>query len=390
MRILFAADVNRDPNSGAAGTEYQTLAGLRRLGHEVDEIWRDDLPHWVRHGNLHYLLELPRAYRRAIRRKWQQGSYDVVHVNQGHSYLAAEDHRRSRRPGVFVCRSHGLDDHMEIVLRGWRRQLGIRNRSVMKAIPGRLIDQLLFRHDRLAARYSSGYIVSSSLDREFLIGEHGMQPDRVACIPQAPAEVFVETPAPPLSPDRLRHLLHVGSFAYWKGPHTVAEVANQILPSHPDARLTWVCASRDHDRAAQLLSPDARPRTRFVGHLSQQELLDVYDRHGIFLCPSLFEGFCKVFLEAMARGLCVIGTRVGGMRDIIETGRNGLLVETGDARAVVEHIEHLWAHAEMASTISAEAAREARQYSWDRVARETAAFYESLLGMRRAEASAQP
>jgi len=390
MRILFAADVPPDPDSGAAGTEFQTLRALERLGHRVDEVWRDDLPHWIRHGNLHYLLELPRAYRAAIRRRWRQGLYDVVHVNQGHAYLAAKDHRQQRRPGVFVCRSHGLDDHMEIVLREWRRKLGIRNRSPMKAIPGRLIDALLFRHERLAARYTSGYIVSSSLDREFLIDEHGMARDRVACVPQAPASVFVETPARPLAPDRLRHVLHVGSFAYWKGPHTVAEVANQILPRHPEVRLTWVCGEGDHGNAAQLLSTEAKRRTSFIGHLSQQELLEIYDRHGVFLCPSLFEGFCKVFLEAMARGLCVIGTRTGGMRDIIQTGRNGLLVEPSDTRGIVEHIERLGKQAVSASVMSAEAARDARQYSWDRVARETAAFYESLLSMRQAGVGAHP
>ncbi len=43
MKILFAANVSPDPNSGAAGTEFQTIAGLRRLRHEVDEIWAEEL-----------------------------------------------------------------------------------------------------------------------------------------------------------------------------------------------------------------------------------------------------------------------------------------------------------------------------------------------------------
>ena len=43
MKILVGADVPPDPNSGAAGTVYQTNAALRELGHDVDEIWANDI-----------------------------------------------------------------------------------------------------------------------------------------------------------------------------------------------------------------------------------------------------------------------------------------------------------------------------------------------------------
>ncbi|MBE9203856.1 hypothetical protein IQ218_10925 [Synechocystis salina LEGE 06099] len=67
LRILTVADTPCDPNSGAAGTVYYTNQALRQLGHEVDEIWADDLgPRRIAHGNLHSLLEQPRAYRIAV------------------------------------------------------------------------------------------------------------------------------------------------------------------------------------------------------------------------------------------------------------------------------------------------------------------------------------
>src|SRR5262249_43903224 len=90
MRILLMADVPRDPNSGAAGTEVQTAEALRALGHEVDEVWAPQLGRRIAHGNLHYLFELPRTYRREMKRALTAKRYDVIHVNQPHGYLAAK------------------------------------------------------------------------------------------------------------------------------------------------------------------------------------------------------------------------------------------------------------------------------------------------------------
>src|SRR5205085_9164509 len=107
MRILLMADTPRDIDSGAAGTEIRTADALRAIGHEVDDVWADTLGRRIRHGNLHYLLELPRAYRREMMRAIAKRDYDVVHVNQPHGWLAAKALRASGSRAVFVHRSHG-------------------------------------------------------------------------------------------------------------------------------------------------------------------------------------------------------------------------------------------------------------------------------------------
>src|SRR2546426_12134532 len=80
LRILLMADVPRDPNAGAAGTEVQTSEALQRLGHEVDEVWAPRLGRRIAHGNLHYLIELPRAYRREMKRARPPKRYDGIHL----------------------------------------------------------------------------------------------------------------------------------------------------------------------------------------------------------------------------------------------------------------------------------------------------------------------
>ncbi len=80
-------------------------------------------------------------------------------------------------------------------------------------------------------------------------------------------------------------------------------------------------------------------------------------------------------MEAMARGLCVIVTKTGGMKDIIEDGKNGLYVDFNDAQGIIKRILYLRGHLGAAADIAASASQTARSFSWDRVARETAEFY---------------
>ena len=81
--------------------------------------------------------------------------------------------------------------------------------------------------------------------------------------------------------------------------------------------MTWVTSKLAHDQVLELLSETARPRVALLDWMPQKELLDVYDNHGIFVFPSFFEGFGKAFLEAMARGLCVVAADNGGASDVI-------------------------------------------------------------------------
>lgn len=382
MRILLAADVMPHPDSGAAGTEYHTIQALRYLGHDVDEIWAGDLPHRVRHGNLHYVLELPRGFRDAIRQRWVHASYDAVHVNQPHAYLAAQDHVRLRRKAVFVNRSHGLEARVEPILDAWKKRLGQKERFGIRTLPRMLIASLLQRSQRLVAAYATGHIVSCSEDKEFLIQRYGVAPERVACIPQAPYDGFVSIPAPPVDPERLNNLIHVGQVVLYKDPYAIAAAVDALLAENPSARFTWICPKCDVEKAASLLSPSALKRSRLAAGIPQEELRLCLDRSGVFLFPSITEGFGKAFIEAMSRGLCVVATRTAGMRDIIRDGENGFFVDVHDVQGIIRVVRHLWSNPDLAMAVGRAARATSEEYSWDRLARETAAFYERLLTMK--------
>jgi glycosyltransferase involved in cell wall biosynthesis len=361
MRILFIADLPRDPHSGAAGTEVWTVEALKRLGHEVDEVWREDLPHRIRHWNLHYAVELPRAMRDEVAKRLGR-DYDTVHANQPHAWRAAKLWRQSGQRGVFVHRSHGFELHAEEVRRRWMQE---DDRPLIRRAASAALAPLVMRNSVNIARWADGHIVSASLDADYLAQRMRVPPERIAVIAQGLSEEYLATPAPPQNAQRLRRVLHVAQFIPFKAPEVVA-AAMRALDGY---ERTWVCA-REHHAAVRALLGDTP--VELLDWMPADELVRVYDRHGVFLFPSYFEGFGKAFLEAMSRGLVIVGTEVGGMRDLIRDGVNGFLVPTGDAAAVAARVRE--ARPEMGDA----AAATARVHTWERVARETVAFYERL------------
>ncbi len=382
MRILLMADTPANPDSGAAGTEYQTVLAMRRLGHEVDAVWADGLSHRIRHGNLHYLAELPFAYRKRMIERLQSKAYDVVHVNQPHGYLAARALSGRNALPVFVHRSHGLEPRVREALSPWQRRYAGK-RPMLRRLASGVMETLLELNNLGIARYADGHIVSASLCGDFLHQQYGVSRDKIAVIPQAPPGLFQTTPATAIDARRLNRLLYVGQFAFIKAPMILAAAFEQVLAKHPAATLTWVCDKRHHEAAASLLSSRARERVSFLHWVPQDELLGVYDDHGVFLFPSFFEGFGKAFLEAMSRGLVVVASAEGGARDIIENGRNGMLAPVGDVAAMASACNDILDNQGLAMDIGSHARQIALRYTWDLVAQETVGFYQRLIERKK-------
>ena len=86
-------------------------------------------------------------------------------------------------------------------------------------------------------------------------------------------------------------------------------------------------------------------------------LLDELERQyaacDLFVAPSLYESFGLIYLEAMRFAKPVIGCRVGGIPEIVEDGRSGLLVAPGDAAALAKAIRDLLDSPERRATMGA-------------------------------------
>jgi glycosyltransferase involved in cell wall biosynthesis len=380
MRILFMTNTPENPDSGAAGTEYQTALALRSLGHEVDTVWANELPRRLRHGNLHYLLELPFTYRARMLAQLQAKPYDVVHVSQPHGYLAARAAKRHPCRPVFIHRSHGFEPRVTAALTSWSA-LGPA-RPPLRRAASKAMTRLLEFNNRAITRHADGHIVSAELCATFMHQRYGVPRNRIAIIAQAPPLSYQQAPVRAMEPARLDRILYVGQFVLAKAPMILADAFEHVLAERPQATLTWVCSAQHHGEAAALLKPQARERVTFLDWVPQDRLMDVYDAHGVFLFPSFFEGFGKAFLEAMTRGLLVVASAEGGARDLIASGKNGFVVPVGDAMAMAQACLTIQRGTVDFRQMSESARQTGLQHTWRRVAQETAAFYQALVALK--------
>ncbi len=373
------ADLLQTPNSGAAGTEFQTIRALKRLGHQVDTMWADDFPHMIKHSNLHYLFELPVAYRRALKARLSAQTYDVVHVNQPHGYLAAKSIVHQRRSPVFIHRSHGFEMRAASDLTRWREKYELDRRPSRRKLASRIMNRALMRNYDGIARFADGHIVSAAQCQDFLHSQMRVPLQKIAVIPQAAADSFFVAEVQGMNARRLRKVLYIGQYTFSKAPMVLASVMNNLADQHDELDLTWLCSREHHQQVLGLLKGKGRERVRLLDWVSQDELLEIYDTHGIFLFPSFFEGFGKVFIEAMSRGLCVVAADNGGAHDVITHGVDGFLIPTGDVDEITHQCLRLIKTPTEAAAISQAAVKTARSYTWDRVARETTSFYERII-----------
>jgi len=377
LKILVGANVPSDPDSGAAGTVYQTNRALRELGHEVDEIWADDLGRRIRHGNLHYLAELPFRFRDVVRERCARKNYDVVQLSQPHAYLVAKDLRKSRYGGVFVNRSHGLELRVNAEIKPWL-DLYDPSRSFFRKAGTRAFRTLLDRQWRIMAKESDGIILPCCDDRDYLLTKLHLPTSKVRAIHHGVAREVMPVRFMPKDNAAFKRILYVGQFAFFKGPHVLVRVINKVLMEQQGMSFTWVCGKEHHANIRRMLDDRIGERVQLLEWMSQKELADVYASHGLFIYPSYVEGAGKASLEAMAHGLCVVASDTSGMRDYIRNGKNGYLVSVGDIAAFSEVICRTQKDSEGAAAMARKAAEDAREYTWSKCATESVEFYSEL------------
>ena len=117
---------------------------------------------------------------------------------------------------------------------------------------------------------------------------------------------------------------------------------------------------------------------RFLGKVERVE--ELYAAADLFCMPTLYEAFGQVVTEAMASGLPVIVSRAAGVAEILQEGREALLLEDpSDPREVAARLRVLAASPDLRERMGAAARRTALTCSWDRVAELNLASYRSVL-----------
>ena len=187
--------------------------------------------------------------------------------------------------------------------------------------------------------------------------------------------------------------LSVGSCSPVKGHSYLIDAMPGILEKFSAAR--FILVGDGEERPS--LEKAARDRgvadhITFAGWREPRAIPTWMNTADAFIHPSLREGNPNAVLEAMASGLPVICTEVGGVGEMIEEGENGLLIAAESASAIVEKALLLARDDKLRSALGRKARRfvETRYDSWSKQAERVAQLYETLPGVPPASAGATP
>lgn len=128
-----------------------------------------------------------------------------------------------------------------------------------------------------------------------------------------------------------------------------------------------------------LLEIQAAPDPSRLAEYPPQALVDVYRAADAFALSSLLEGFSTALLEAMATGLPIVATRVPGIVDQVEDGKEGLLVPAQNPEALADALRMVASDLETASSLSDQAERRSMEFGWERVAEKYLALYKKMI-----------
>ncbi|HRU06103.1 MAG TPA: glycosyltransferase family 4 protein [Candidatus Brocadiia bacterium] len=202
--------------------------------------------------------------------------------------------------------------------------------------------------------------------------------------------IVIPNGAPPMTRRPIRALarlgLEAGKFVLWMGRFTPEKRVEDLIAAFrvlaTEGKLALAGDTRPArayvERLRRIAGDDGR--VLFCGGLYGEEKEEALTNAAAAVVCSEIEGMPIAALEAMQAGLCVIGSDIAPLRELIEPGKTGLLAPARDVAALRRGIEWVLGHAAEARALGAAAqAMVQARYNWDVIAEQTEKVYEGVL-----------
>jgi len=119
-------------------------------------------------------------------------------------------------------------------------------------------------------------------------------------------------------------------------------------------------------------------RISITGYLPQRDLIALYAGASLFVYPSLYEGFGMPLLEAMASGVPIVASGTSSIPEVV--GDAGILVDPLSISEMSQAILKLLNDNSLRSSFREKGIQRAKQFTWERAARETLRIYQEIIG----------
>ena len=301
------------------------------------------------------------------------GGADVVHSHTWYANLAG--HLSSLLYGVpHVLTAHSLEPLRPwkaeqlgggYALSGWCERTAIESAAAVIAVSRGMAADIRSAYPAVPA--DRVHIIYNGIDAAQYQPDAGRDVlDRFGIDPDRPSVVFVGRVT------RQKGLPVLLRAAEWIDPAAqLILCAGQADTAELQAEVTGLVDHLRATRSGVIWLP---------GMLAKREVIQILSHATAFACPSLYEPLGIVNLEAMACGCAVVASAVGGIPEVVADRQTGLLVPPGDAEALASALNSVLRDPELALAFGTHGRERAiAEFSWDSVAAQTAALYESLV-----------
>lgn len=154
----------------------------------------------------------------------------------------------------------------------------------------------------------------------------------------------------------------------------------RALSALPEHVVLLIAGTGDLEKELKALADELHVTERviFAGHVDHTHLPKLLAVSDVFCRPSRSEGMGNAFVEAMAVGIPVIGTRVGGIPDVIEDGQSGLLISPESSEEVANAVSRVMKDAFLTTTLIEGGKKRAHQMNWDDLAPRMDSLFKKL------------
>ena len=175
-------------------------------------------------------------------------------------------------------------------------------------------------------------------------------------------------------------MLFVGNLESRKGLDILIKAMHKIVKNTQDTKLVLIGIGSMKNGLKSLAEKlGIIEHIKFAGFVDESEKVSYYKSADIFVLPSLYEVFGIVNLEAMACGVPIVASNVGGIPDVVKDGENGLLVPPSNSEALADAIIYLLENEDVREKMGNNGREKIKDYSWGRIANETEKVYDEVL-----------
>lgn len=232
----------------------------------------------------------------------------------------------------------------------------------------------IFRRIQAYVAQQAERIIVPSEYLKGIVALWGIDPEKIAVIYNAMQEEAPGSLPPEAAAMTRPRVVSVGRLVSWKGMPGVIEAMVSVRDTVPEASLAIAGDGPEYDALERYAHVRLAEHGRLLGRLSHADTLALIKDADVFVLNSTYEGLSHLLIEALALGKAVIATDVGGNPELIEDGKNGLLVPAGDREALCEALTHLLTTPEHRTILGRAALLSAERFSTAAMVEKTAAL----------------